>query len=182
MTTPTFRLITTPTLIAQRLVPGSLQISFDLQRRSVCTFRLLPVSGTGLEIGQQVVLRNAAAGELLFRGTVDSDRTSPTCSRAARRTTIRERLSGYYPEPAWLRRMTHWCRYQLGMGTYAPKRATPRGDALFATLSLARALQLTIQLAFMLDQTTSLSTSGLSPFSNTSPGCTTGLASWSGKP
>ena len=75
MTTPTFRLITTPTLIAQRLVPGSLQISFDLQRRSVCTFRLLPVSGTGLEIGQPVVLRNAAAGELLFRGTVDSDVT-----------------------------------------------------------------------------------------------------------
>ena len=76
MTTPTFRLITTPTLIAQRLVPGSLQISFDLQRRSVCTFRLLPVSGPGLEIGQQVVLRNAAAaGELLFRGTVDSDVT-----------------------------------------------------------------------------------------------------------
>lgn len=76
MTTPTFRLITTPTLIAQRLVPGSLQISFDLQRRSVCTFRLLPVSGTGLEIGQPAVLRNGAAGnELLFRGTVDSDVT-----------------------------------------------------------------------------------------------------------
>ncbi len=76
MTTPTFRLSSTPTLIAQRLVPGSLQISDDLQRRAVCTFRLLPVSGPGLEIGQQVVLRNAAAaGELLFRGTVDSDIT-----------------------------------------------------------------------------------------------------------
>ena len=79
--------MSTPTLIAQRLVPGSLQISFDLQRRSVCTFRLLPVSGPGssesvlgsdlpgLEIGQPVVLRNAAAGELLFRGTIDSDVT-----------------------------------------------------------------------------------------------------------
>jgi len=63
VTTPTFRLSSTPTLIAQRLVPGSLQLSFDLQRRSVCTFRLLPVSGTGLEIGQPV------------RGTVDSDVT-----------------------------------------------------------------------------------------------------------
>ena len=39
------------------------------------------------------------------------------------------------------------------MGTYALKRATLRGDDLFATLSLARALQLTVQLAFMLDQT-----------------------------
>lgn len=77
--------------------------------------------------------------------------------------------------------MAHWCRYQLGMGTYAPKRATLRGDALFATLSLARALQLTVQLAFMLDQTTSLTKRGHSPFLNTSPGCTTGLANWSEK-
>ena len=78
--------------------------------------------------------------------------------------------------------MTHWCHYQSGMGIYALKRAILRGDNLFVTLSLARALQLTIQLAFMLDQPISLMTSGHSPSSNTSPGCTTGLANWSGKP
>ena len=76
--------------------------------------------------------------------------------------------------------MAHWCHYQSGMGTYALKRATLRGDIV--TLSLARALQLTTQLAFMLDQPTSLMTSGHSPSLNASPGCTTGLASWSGKP
>ena len=49
--------------------------------------------------------------------------------------------------------MGHWCRYQSGMGTYALKRAILRGDDLFATLAFAQTLQLTIQLAYMLDRT-----------------------------
>ena len=60
MTTPTLQLSSTPDLIAQRLVPGSLQISHDLQRCTVRTFRLLLTAGLGLEIGQQVVLRISA--------------------------------------------------------------------------------------------------------------------------
>ncbi len=75
MTTPTFQLITTPDLIAQRLVPGSLQISESLQRRTICTFRLLlePDLDTwpGLSIGQPVTLSDGT--DLLFSGTVDSD-------------------------------------------------------------------------------------------------------------
>lgn len=75
MTAPTLNLTSTPAVIAQRLVPGSLQISESLQRRSICTFRLLlePDLATwpGLSIGQPVTLSDGT--DLLFAGTVDSD-------------------------------------------------------------------------------------------------------------
>ena len=67
---------TTPTLIAQRMVPGSLTISESLQRRTICTFRLLlepdPDSWPGLDIGQPITVRDSD-GTLLFAGTVHSD-------------------------------------------------------------------------------------------------------------
>ena len=66
---------TTPTLIAQRMVPGSLTISESLQRRTICTFRLLlepAASWPGLSIGQPIQVRDSG-GDLLFAGTVDSD-------------------------------------------------------------------------------------------------------------
>lgn len=75
MTAPTLNLTSTPAVIAQRLVPGSLQISESLQRRTICTFRLLlePDLDTwpGLSIGQPVTLSDGT--DLLFAGTVDSD-------------------------------------------------------------------------------------------------------------
>ena len=68
-------------------------------------------------------------------------------------TAIRDKLNEYYPDAVWYRRMAHWCRYQSGMGTYAVKRAILRDNEVFATLAFARALRLSIQLAFMLDRT-----------------------------
>ena len=74
MTAPTLSLTSTPDLIAERLVRGSLQISESLQRRTLCTFRLLlepAASWPGLNIGQPITLTDGT--DLLFSGTVDSD-------------------------------------------------------------------------------------------------------------
>ncbi len=71
---------------------------------------------------------------------------------AGRFTAVRDTLQGYYPEPVWLRRIAHWCRYYSGMGTYALKRALLRDNELYANLTFARAIRLGIQLAFMLDR------------------------------
>ncbi len=71
---------------------------------------------------------------------------------AGRFSTVRESLLAYYPEPVWLRRMAHWCRYYSGMGTYALKRAILRDNELYANITFARAIRLGIQLAFMLDR------------------------------
>jgi hypothetical protein len=67
-------------------------------------------------------------------------------------TAIRERLQEYYPEPVRRRRMAHWCRYYSGMGAYALKRATLRGNEYYATITFARAIRLGVQLGFLLDK------------------------------
>lgn len=65
---------------------------------------------------------------------------------------IRQTLNGYYPEPVWLRRMAHWCRYFSGMGTYALKRALLRDNELFAAISFGKAIRWGIQLAFLIER------------------------------
>ncbi len=67
-------------------------------------------------------------------------------------TAVRAALQSYYPEPVRLRRIAHWCRYYSGMGAYALKRATLRGNEWYATVSFARAIRLGVQLAFLLDK------------------------------
>jgi hypothetical protein len=67
-------------------------------------------------------------------------------------TAVRTALEKYYPEPVRLRRIAHWCRYFSGMGAYALKRATLRGNEWYATVSFARAARLGVQLSFLLDK------------------------------
>jgi hypothetical protein len=67
-------------------------------------------------------------------------------------TSIRETFNQYYPEPVWLRRMAHWCRYFSAMGTYALKRALLRNNEVFASISFGKSIRWGIQLAFMLDR------------------------------
>lgn len=71
---------------------------------------------------------------------------------SGRFTAVRERLKEYYPEPVRRRRIAHWCRYYSGMGAYALKRATLRGNEYYATITFARAIRLGVQLAFLLDR------------------------------
>ena len=67
-------------------------------------------------------------------------------------TRIRESLS-YYPEPVWLRRISHWCRYFSGMGVYALNRALIRDNYQYASITFARSIKWGMELAFMLNKT-----------------------------
>ena len=67
-------------------------------------------------------------------------------------TSIREALS-YYPEPVWLRRISHWCRYFSGMGVYALNRALIRKNYAYASITFARSIKWAVELAFMLNKT-----------------------------
>ncbi|MBE7555888.1 MAG: DUF4037 domain-containing protein [Anaerolineales bacterium] len=71
---------------------------------------------------------------------------------SGRFSAIRQKFNAYYPEPVWLRRIAHWCRYFSGMGVYAVKRALLRNNELFATIAFARSIRLGVQLAFLLDK------------------------------
>jgi len=70
---------------------------------------------------------------------------------SGRFTRIRESLS-YYPEPVWLRRIAHWCRYFSGMGAYALNRALMRGNMVYATTAFSRATKLSMEIAFLLNR------------------------------
>ncbi|MCZ6636110.1 MAG: DUF4037 domain-containing protein [bacterium] len=70
---------------------------------------------------------------------------------SGRFTGVREVLS-YYPEPVWLRRISHWCRYFSGMGVYALKRAVMRNNEVYATTSFGRSIKWAMELTFLLNQ------------------------------
>jgi hypothetical protein len=72
--------------------------------------------------------------------------------RLGRFTAVREALAGYYPEPVWLRRIAHWCRYFSGMGSYALKRAILRDNDYYANITFARAVRWAVQLAFLVEK------------------------------
>lgn len=67
-------------------------------------------------------------------------------------TNIRRSFDAYYPEPVWLRRIAHWCRYFSGMGSYALKRAMLRDNEYYASVAFSKAIRWGIQLAFMLEK------------------------------
>ena len=67
-------------------------------------------------------------------------------------TGIRGALA-YYPEPVWLRRISHWCRYLSGMGVYALNRALIRKNYQYASITFARSIKWAVELAFMLNKT-----------------------------
>ena len=66
---------------------------------------------------------------------------------------IRQALLDYYPEPVWLRRISHWCRYASGMGIYALNRAVLRDNLVYAFTAFSRCLKWSIELAFLLERT-----------------------------
>ncbi|MBS13759.1 MAG: hypothetical protein CME19_19450 [Gemmatimonadetes bacterium] len=66
-------------------------------------------------------------------------------------TGIRDTLS-YYPDPVWLRRISHWCRYLSGMGVYALNRALIRKNYQYASITFARSIKWAIEIAFMLNR------------------------------
>ena len=68
-------------------------------------------------------------------------------------TGVRRSLLQYYPEPVWLRRISHWCRYASGMGIYALNRAVLRQNWPYAFTAFSRALKLSLELAFLLERT-----------------------------
>ncbi|MBT3344511.1 MAG: DUF4037 domain-containing protein [Gemmatimonadetes bacterium] len=68
-------------------------------------------------------------------------------------THIRQAFEAYYPEPVWLRRISHWCRYASGMGLYALNRAVLRGNEVYAWTAFSRCLKWSIELAFLLNRT-----------------------------
>jgi hypothetical protein len=71
---------------------------------------------------------------------------------SGRFTAVRQAFAGYYPEPVWLRRIAHWCRYFSGMGTYALKRAILRDNAFYAATAFGKAIRWGVQLAFLLER------------------------------
>ncbi len=71
---------------------------------------------------------------------------------SGRLTGIRDALS-YYPEPVWLRRISHWCRYLSGMGVYALNRALIRKNYQYASITFARSIKWTVEIAFLLNKT-----------------------------
>ena len=71
---------------------------------------------------------------------------------SGRFTELRKTLE-YYPEPVWLRRISHWCRYQSGMGVYALNRALIRKNYQYASVTFSRSIKWSIELAFMLNKT-----------------------------
>lgn len=70
---------------------------------------------------------------------------------SGRFTSIREALT-YYPEPVWLRRISHWCRYFSGMGVYALNRALIRKNYQYASITFARSIKWAIEIAFLLNK------------------------------
>jgi len=68
-------------------------------------------------------------------------------------TRIRSALAAYYPEPVWLRRLAHWCRYCSGMGLYALNRALLRENWPYAYWTFSRTLKLTMEITFLLNRT-----------------------------
>ncbi|HCV24333.1 MAG TPA: DUF4037 domain-containing protein [Candidatus Latescibacteria bacterium] len=68
-------------------------------------------------------------------------------------TTLRRTFDDYYPEPVWLRRIAHWCRYASGMGIYALNRAVLRGNEVYAWTAFSRSLKWSMELAFLLNRT-----------------------------
>ncbi|HJP32261.1 MAG: DUF4037 domain-containing protein [Candidatus Latescibacteria bacterium] len=66
---------------------------------------------------------------------------------------IRAALLEYYPEPVWLRRISHWCRYASGMGIYALNRAALRDNPVYAFTAFSRCIKWSIELAFLLERT-----------------------------
>jgi len=72
---------------------------------------------------------------------------------SGRFTQARETLQGYYPDPVWKRRIAHWCRYYSGMGLYMMKRGILRENWVYAMTSFGRTLELSMELAFLLNRT-----------------------------
>jgi hypothetical protein len=68
-------------------------------------------------------------------------------------TRIRAALMEYYPEPVWLRRISHWCRYASGMGIYALNRAVLRDNLVYAYTAFSRCIKWSLELAFLLERT-----------------------------
>lgn len=68
-------------------------------------------------------------------------------------TAVRAALSAYYPEPVWLRRIAHACRYASGMGIYALNRAVLRDNLVYAFTAFSRCLKWSLELAFLLERT-----------------------------
>jgi hypothetical protein len=68
-------------------------------------------------------------------------------------TRVRDALLDYYPEPVWLRRISHWCRYASGMGIYALNRAVLRDNLVYAHTAFSRCVKWSIELAFLLERT-----------------------------
>ncbi|MDA0337037.1 MAG: DUF4037 domain-containing protein [bacterium] len=66
---------------------------------------------------------------------------------------IRAALLEYYPEPVWLRRISHWCRYASGMGIYALNRAVLRDNLVYAYTAFSHCIKWSIELAFLLERT-----------------------------
>ena len=71
---------------------------------------------------------------------------------SSRFSNIRKSLT-YYPEPVWLRRISHWCRYLSGMGIYPLHRALLRDNLVYATTAFGRSIKWMLELAFMLNKT-----------------------------
>jgi len=71
---------------------------------------------------------------------------------SGRFSDIRKALT-YYPEPVWLRRISHWCRYLSGMGIYPLHRALLRGNLVYATTAFGRSIKWALELAFLLNKT-----------------------------
>lgn len=68
-------------------------------------------------------------------------------------TRMRAAFEQYYPEPVWLRRISHWCRYASGMGIYALNRAVLRDNLVYAHTAFSRCIKWSIELAFLLERT-----------------------------
>jgi hypothetical protein len=68
-------------------------------------------------------------------------------------THIRNSLLDYYPEPVWLRRISHWCRYASGMGIYALNRAALRDNPVYAFTAFSNCIKWSMELAFLLERT-----------------------------
>ena len=64
---------------------------------------------------------------------------------------IRETLA-YCPDPVWLRRISHWCRYFSGMAVYPLRRALMRNNIPYATTAFGRSVKWAMKLAFLLNR------------------------------
>lgn len=71
---------------------------------------------------------------------------------SGRFSQIRDTLQGYYPDPVWRRRISHWCRYYSGMGLYALNRALQRGNMPYAYTAFSRSIKWALELGFLLNR------------------------------